>query len=135
MLRGGTYNEQNQQAIIDMQCDPERTGNEKSPIKKGKGDEGEKSEADENDSDGDDDDEENSLRFVSYLVEPDDSKVKTLRLDWKTKYACPSYEDDDEGSGKGSNSKHWGFFTWFIILYVSHPPLHFQQIPKNEHQC
>lgn len=114
-LNGGKYNKQNQKAVIDMQCDPERTGNEKSPFKKGKGDEDEKlreTETDEND-------EANSLRFVSYEVGDDSKDIKVLRLDWRTKYACESYEeDDDEGSEKDSDGKHWGFFTWFIVMYV-----------------
>jgi Autophagy-related protein 27 len=128
VLHGGTYNKQSQKAIIDMQCDPERTGNEKSPVKKGKHDEKDeklrKSEAKDKASDEhDDDDDKNSLRFVSYQIEEEDAKVKTLRLDWRTKYACEKFEDDDEDSGKGSSSssKHWGFFTWFIVMYV--PPI------------
>jgi autophagy-related protein 27 len=115
-LHGGTYKKQSQMAIIDLQCDPERTGNERSPPKKGVGVEDEKlrnAESDDpDDPDEDDDDEENSLRFVSYKKE-DDNEV--LRLDWRTKYACQEY-DDDEGSGKDSGGKHWGFFTWFIVL-------------------
>ncbi|ERF70823.1 hypothetical protein EPUS_02345 [Endocarpon pusillum Z07020] len=122
-LHGGTYMKQKQVAIIDLQCDPERTGNEKSPVKKkkGKDDEDDKvrnAESDEGndsaDDDDDDDDDNNSLRFVSYKKEEDH---QVLRLDWRTKYACTTYEeDDDSGSGKEGTSKHWGFFTWFIVL-------------------
>lgn len=120
-LHGGTYLKQSQMAIIDLQCDPERTGNEKSPVKKGKDDADERPRnagSDENDDpkEGDDDEDNNSLHFVSYKKEGDQ---QILRLDWRTKYACESYEeDDDEGSGKDGTSKHWGFFTWFIIMYV-----------------
>lgn len=120
-LHGGTYMKQKQMAIIDLQCDPERTGNEKSPVKKGKDDEDDKvRNADDSadDNDGDDDDENNSLRFVSYQKEENNH---VLRLDWRTKYACTTYEEDDDsgsGSGKDGTSKHWGFFTWFIVLYV-----------------
>jgi autophagy-related protein 27 len=116
-LHGGTYKKQSQMAIIDLQCDPERTGNERSPPRKGEDDEDEKlrnAESDEKDDPDEDDDEENSLRFVSYKKE-DDNEV--LRLDWRTKYACQEYDDnDDKGSGKDSSGKHWGFFTWFIVL-------------------
>lgn len=124
-LHGGEYMKQKQMAIIDLQCDPERTGNEKSPVKKGKNDDGKKvrnAESDDGDDSGDDDDDDddhNSLRFVSYKKEED---TQVLRLDWRTKYACTTYEDDDDddssGSGKDGTSKHWGFFTWFIVLYV-----------------
>lgn len=121
-LHGGTYLKKNQMAIIDLQCDPERTGNEKSPPKKGKDDEDEKlrkAESDDkddpdDDKNEDDDEDDNSLRFVSYKKE-DDRQI--LRLDWRTKYACESYEeDDDDDKGKDSNGKHWGFFTWFIVM-------------------
>ncbi|KKA30681.1 hypothetical protein TD95_003358 [Thielaviopsis punctulata] len=33
----------------------------------------------------------------------------TLRLTWKTKYACQSV-------ARGDSTRSWGFFTWFIIL-------------------
>jgi Autophagy-related protein 27 len=120
-LHGGTYKKENQMAIIDLQCDPERTGNEKSPVKKGNEEPEGKSRSAESDDkddteDGDDDDDDNSLRFVSYEKE-DDKQI--LRLDWRTKYACEKFEeDDDEDSGKDGGSKHWGFFTWFIVVYV-----------------
>ncbi len=130
-LHGGVYMKQKQMAVIDLQCDPERTGNEKSSVKKGKHDDDKKvrdAQPDEGDDTGDDDDEDednNSLRFVSYEKEGD---KQVLRLDWRTKYACSTYEDDDDdsdpGSGKNGTSKHWGFFTWFLVLYVpySSPP-------------
>ena len=121
-LHGGTYMKQKQVAIVDLQCDPERTGNEKNPVKKGKDDEDDKvrnAESDGGNGSGDDDDDDsNSLRFVSYEKEEDN---QVLRLDWRTKYACTTYEEDDDsdsGSRKDGTSKHWGFFTWFIILYV-----------------
>ena len=124
-LHGGTYNKKTQMAVIDMQCDPERTGNEKSPVTEGKdGEDGKlrSSEGDAKDDPQDNGDEEdnNSLRFVSYKEEDEKKGIQVLRLDWRTKYACQSYEedDDDEGSGKDSNVRHWGFFTWFIIMYI-----------------
>ncbi|KAJ6192390.1 autophagy-related protein 27 [Bipolaris maydis] len=52
-----------------------------------------------------------SLRFCGYAVEPDtkDKKVRTLRLEWRTKYACADAPEPDNGS-------HWGFFGWFFII-------------------
>lgn len=126
-LHGGTYQKKNQKAIINMQCDPDRTGNENGHIKKGKEDEDEKvRDAEDEDEDKKDDkdkddskegENENSLSFVSYKYEDDDKDVKTLRLDWRTKYACQDYEEDDNEEGN-KNGRHWGLFTWFVVLYV-----------------
>lgn len=129
-LHGGTYKKKSQMAVIDMQCDPERTGNEKSPVKDGKDDEDEKLrslEANTKDNpQGDNEEgEENSLRFVSYKEEDEKKGVRVLRLDWRTKYACQSYEEDDDDGGNETdgNVRHWGFFTWFIIMYINFFPL------------
>jgi autophagy-related protein 27 len=121
VLNGGLYNKQRQRAVIDMQCDPDRTGNEKPPVKAP--DEG-KARATEDKGDDDDDrkteptpnkDDPNSLRYVSYRVSEDDPKMKSLHLDWRTKYACEDFEEDDD-EGKDRSGKHWGFFTWLIIV-------------------
>lgn len=133
-LHGGTYNNKEQQAIIDMQCDPERTGNERKPFRKTPKGGDDKDDDDDDDEDDDDDgDDLNSLTFVSYGFENPDQEVQTLRLDWRTKYACDSFERDDDGDdgdddegrddeggeGKEANkSRHWGFFTWLILMYV-----------------
>ena len=125
-LNGGTYKKQRQRAIIDMTCDPHRTGNERrdivfrEEIEERDDDEGDKDKDGEKDDEGDGDgDEKRSLHFVSYGEDADSGgKQRTLRLDWRTKYACEDYEEDDDG---GSKSTHWGFFTWFIVLYVLCP--------------
>ena len=66
----------------------------------------------EDDPEDDKQDDGKSLTFVSYGSI--DDKTDVLRLNWRTKYACEDFEDDDdESSSKGS---HWGFFTWFIIM-------------------
>ena len=83
------------------------------------------------DDDEDDDeplpemDEGKALQFLSYKCVGDDCDQEgkgtdTLRLIWKTKYACEGKADDapdapaDDGGKKSSAS--WGFFTWFIIV-------------------
>ncbi|KAK0612850.1 autophagy-related protein 27 [Bombardia bombarda] len=49
-------------------------------------------------------------------------KVDTLYLTWYTKYACEkSLPGDKDGNGGGKSpmdeeSRHWGFFTWIVIL-------------------
>lgn len=94
-----------QQAVIELRCDPDRTGLEKATESWDK-----RKKREDEDEDGDDDaEEENSLRFVSYGVVDD---VGVLRLDWLTKYACEDYEGDDDSD----SSSHWGFFTWLIIM-------------------
>ncbi|KAH8878996.1 autophagy-related protein 27 [Thozetella sp. PMI_491] len=39
--------------------------------------------------------------------------VETLFLTWHTKFACESLS---EGDGAPPPKKHWGFFTWLVIL-------------------
>jgi len=113
-----------QRAIIEFVCDKEREGTEKGEVDDG-GD-GENDDGDNKDGDNkeeklrrrDDDnssnkgkceDSEASLRFCGYQDEEKDSKkVKTLRLEWRTKYACEDAPQDASTS--------WGFFTWFIIM-------------------
>ncbi|SPO03976.1 related to autophagy protein Atg27 [Cephalotrichum gorgonifer] len=52
-----------------------------------------------------------ALKFISFGVEPE-SEFETLRLEWRTKYACES-SYDEERAGR------WGFFTWlFIIVFM-----------------
>ena len=100
-VNGGTYAKRKQRAFIDFQC--------VRPLDdKGK-DKQERDEKDENDapkqSEGD-------LSFVSYEQETEQKTVyDTLRLQWKTQYACTDYADSH-----GSDSSSWGFFTWLIIV-------------------
>lgn len=54
----------------------------------------------------------------------DDGNTDILRLTWHTKYACEDAfrnPDNDDGDGSSSTSG-WGFFTWFILLYVYQRP-------------
>jgi autophagy-related protein 27 len=125
-LHGGQFNKKNQMAIIEFQCDLDRSGNEGFEAADGKmggaraaslldtrgtaaGDIASLVKHDSEDKEEDDD--EKSLSFVSYG--PTDDKTDLLRLNWRTKYACEDFEDDDNDS---STSSHWGFFTWFIIM-------------------
>ncbi|KAF2010829.1 hypothetical protein BU24DRAFT_444079 [Aaosphaeria arxii CBS 175.79] len=114
-----------QRAIIEFVCDKDRTGLE--GLEGGK--DGEKKEDDKKEEDGGEkkeekkfrkredtcEDSDNSLRFCSYKLDKlkDGKEVKTLRLDWRTKYAC---EDAPPESGGSGGSGGWGFFTWFIII-------------------
>lgn len=128
----------NQRAIVEFVCDKERSGLEhdekdNSPHedgdKKGDGkdDKGDKEKngddkkedklrrrEEENNNDCEDND--HSLRFCGYKLETEkkEDKVQTLRLQWRTKYACEDAPPVDGGS-------HWGFFGWFFIMYVPLP--------------
>ncbi|KAL8694940.1 MAG: hypothetical protein Q9218_000511 [Villophora microphyllina] len=57
-----------------------------------------------------------TLKYLDFDVVGDD---KVLSLEWRTKYACESAK----GESPTKSPRHWGFFTWFIIMYVpSHLP-------------
>jgi hypothetical protein len=133
----------NQRAIIEFVCDKERTGLEGDEMDKSPHEDGDKDDKDgkdnnegdnkDNNKEGDDkkeeklrrredkgkgkcEDNDNSLRFCGYELETEekDKKVQTLRLEWRTKYACADAPSPDGGS-------HWGFFGWFFIMYVVRP--------------
>jgi len=117
-LHGGVYNKRTQVAVIEFQCDHDRTGNEGFDDSKDKRSSSRRARAAEADGelkgkDGEKEDDAKSLKFVSYG--PSDDKTDVLRLDWRTKYACEDFEGDEDDEG-GSKDSHWGFFTWFIIL-------------------
>lgn len=132
-----------QRAIVELLCDRDKTGLE-GPDSEAKEDAASRErsrrqvdaardddEDDEKDPDKgkDDDGDENedlemespdkgaSLRFDDYSVDLSD-KLATLRLTWKTKYACEdAAENPDPNDGSSSRgSSGWGFFTWFIIV-------------------
>lgn len=111
-----------QKAIVEFLCDKSRTGLENLPIPKDPYEEGKKKREgnkEGDDKEGDDkegeedgnkegeDDGSPSLEFVRYETEGKDADI--LRLRWKTKHAC---EDAIPPVDR------WGFFTWFLIMYV-----------------
>lgn len=115
VLKGGSYAKKDQRAIIEFQCDEDRSGNEETEEKKRRRD------GEEDKSKGDNEKKStSSLMFVSY-GELDD-KTDVLRLNWRTKYACEDHADRDEDGEGGSQKAGWGFFTWFILMYAF-PPL------------
>ncbi|KAJ5764909.1 autophagy protein Atg27 [Penicillium odoratum] len=106
-MSGGEYKEEADAkkkpaaAVIDFQCDPDRSGLEglanTEDVEKRRRDEVSK---------------DPSLQFKSFG--PNDDNVYILKLNWRTRYACDNY--DGGNSGSGDSSKHWGFFTWLIII-------------------
>lgn len=101
-LNGGSYNKMKQKAVIEFQCDPDRTGNEGNEAAEDKK---------KREEDGTVDD-SSSLSYVSYDVVDGKEQVKVLRLNWRTKYACEDFVDDEPQEKEAS----WGFFTWLILL-------------------
>ena len=49
---------------------------------------------------------------IKILSWDDEDKVKVLRLEWTTQYAC----EDAKDRGDSESGGHWGFFTWFILM-------------------
>ena len=116
ILNGGKYSGRTQQAIIDFICDPDFVGTEgdfkpKDGYKNSKRAEDVVEEKAGNAT---------AITFISYEAV---DKVDTLKLEWKTKYACDKVDDgDDVTPGSGNSTSHWGFFTWFIIMLVATAP-------------
>jgi hypothetical protein len=71
--------------------------------------------------------EDSALLWNSY-GSADGEKVDVLRLTWHTKYACEdAYKNPDNDKGGDADkpkdvSSGWGFFTWFILMYVPLSP-------------
>ena len=125
-LHGGRYpfeksSGRQQKAIIEFECDRNRTGLEGAEgDSRDKIDDQQDAESLVSRADGDDDNStpanNTSLEFVSYKSEGEgDKEFDVLRLHWKTKFACEGMTEHKPSSGNKS-SKHWGFFTWFLIM-------------------
>ncbi|KAM5343094.1 hypothetical protein ACJ41O_014060 [Fusarium nematophilum] len=122
---------QDQKAIIEFLCDPDREGTEGEWTAEDKytrlrardeekdGDDDEKN----RDEDGNEDDGESSIEHqlkhdnasLIWGSFQDEQGPRVLRLTWHTKYACENREDNGGDDG-GSSISHWGFFTWFILI-------------------
>ena len=58
-----------------------------------------------------DDGQGGTLKYISWAPEGGST---VLRLEWETTHAC----ENSSAPTNSSSSGHWGFFTWFIIMYV-----------------
>jgi hypothetical protein len=120
----GEHNDQKAKdaaAVIDFQCDPDRSGlegistkeaqpeDEKSEKRRRAEGEGEGEGKDEGEGDGENSSDQ-SLQYKSFS--PNEDGVYVLKLEWRTRYACDDYQRGKEASSNG----HWGFFTWMIIM-------------------
>jgi hypothetical protein len=130
-LNGGLYQQRKQKAVVELICDPNRTGlegdfdpedkysKEKPKEKKNSAKrrrEGGKDETEVPKGNGTCSDSScmPALQFKKYGPDPTNADVDVLHLQWSTKWACESL-DGEAPPTQG----HWGFFTWFILLYVS----------------
>ena len=113
-----------QKAIVELLCDQDWTGNEGFEQDAKTLDGGSyRSMGSATDDDDDDDDapelpdldKGKALQFIRYTMGADE-KVKVLRLQWKTKYACEGAADSGDGDNGASDSGSWGFFTWLLII-------------------
>ena len=130
-MHGGRFENEDQGAIIEFLCpkSPDRARRSRDLVSSEREKDDDKADEDDGgdgDDDGDDDEEEDGEGDHSG-EEVDDGKegqikyvdwgivggAKVLRLQWTTKYAC---ENAVEHAPDGSSSKHWGFFTWFIVM-------------------
>ncbi|KAF7180645.1 hypothetical protein CNMCM7691_009936 [Aspergillus felis] len=131
-MAGGEYVDKDKKkkarAVIEFQCDPDRSGleglasaeNESSEeeetlrrlvVREDEGDKDKDKDKDKEKTDPNDgSDPSRSLQFESFAPAEDDSYE--LKLKWRTRYACDNYVRDRKGDG----SSHWGFFTWLIII-------------------
>lgn len=128
-LHGGRYpfeksSGRQQKAIIEFECDRNRTGLEGAEgDSRDKIDDQEDAESlvlrtaeDDNKDDETTPSNNTSLEFISYRSEGEgDKEFDVLRLHWKTKFACEGMTEHKPSSGNKSG-KHWGFFTWFLIM-------------------
>ena len=106
IMNGGKYEGKKQQAIVEFVCNI--------PKENKRGVIGATAEDDAPDGEEVDDEHGGRIKLLSWEVEDD---VRVLRLEWMTKYGCEDAEDGDN-----SSSGHWGFFTWFILMWVSSHP-------------
>ena len=112
-MRGGRYfiphkNAEKQKAVIEFLCDKKPGERTRGILRRDGQEESDKKGKEEESTD---DGEGGTLKVSSYEMVGDE---RVLGLTWRTKYAC---EDAQEDSGK-SGGGHWGFFTWFIIMWV-----------------
>ncbi|KAL9100830.1 MAG: hypothetical protein Q9163_003841 [Psora crenata] len=107
-LNGGKYDGQKQKAIVEFLClaDGYQEDARRQQLSQAYDEEDKKHSSTGEEAD---DGHGGKLKFHSW---EDEEKVKVLRLDWHTKYACENAKDPEYDSKSG----HWGFFTWFIII-------------------
>jgi hypothetical protein len=134
VMKGGVYEGREQKAVVEMVCDPERTGDEGEWDSEDKYDrEGSKERREETKPEDGKKEEEgdggglDEVGWVEKQLKKDNASliwegytrtdnVDTLQLTWYTKYACEQRAPDEGDKPPVDESKSWGFFTWLVIL-------------------
>lgn len=123
---GGSYQQRAQRTVVDFRCNPALVGTEgewesMDEYEKGDGkkERGMMMSRRDDEGDGDASTPETQLRkdgaaliWDGYRRDKDDDgkDMDSLYLTWYTKYVC------DAAVEHPAESKHWGFFTWLVIL-------------------
>ena len=95
-----------QKAIIEFLCSPNHKYEDPNVF----------TAEDEKEGDGEpggeevDDEHGGKIKILSW--DDEDKSTKVLRLEWTTQYACEDAKDRQDGD----SGRHWGFFTWFILM-------------------
>lgn len=126
-LNGPVKERREQQVVIELLCDKEKTGLEGEWESEDRYEKGDNKLRRRDDNEDEDDDgvesgvehqlikDDAALIWESYGSNDADDK-DILRLTWHTKHACESREDSEDDDGDPDTSSHWGFFTWFILM-------------------
>lgn len=138
-MQGTTYQQRTQWLVVDFRCDPDLEGTEGEwesvdeylPPKAERGEDEKMKKvrrADKKKGGGGGADKSTperqlkkdvaALIWEGYQRDSDpDGERDTLYLTWYTKYVCSAGADEPDPDSE-PESRHWGFFTWFVILYV-----------------
>ncbi|KAL2137628.1 hypothetical protein VTI28DRAFT_8729 [Corynascus sepedonium] len=139
-LQGATkYQERIQRTVVDFRCNPELEGTEgewesldeyvpgdKDARRRREEKDDDKKEKEGDDKDGGDKEgpvstpEKQLKKDGAALIwkgykrgkDADGAEMDTLYLTWYTKHVCDAAADEPAGESKG-----WGFFTWFVIIF------------------
>jgi hypothetical protein len=132
IMSGNSYQQRAQRTVVDFRCDPNLEGTEKEwesideylPADGKKAEKRKNSRRDEKGDSGDDDDDASTperqlkkdgaaLVWNGYRRDKDDNgkDTDTLYLTWYTKHVCDAALEEP-----AAEAKHWGFFTWLVIM-------------------
>ncbi|PHH90019.1 hypothetical protein CDD83_4703 [Cordyceps sp. RAO-2017] len=136
-LDGPVAERREQRAVIEFLCDHNKKGDEGEWEAEDKYDKegGPQRRADDKGGDGKDDGGNGTSAIEHQLRKPDaaliwesyerEKDADVLRLTWHTKFACETQSGggggggdggDGGNKGDGNSSRHWGFFTWFVLV-------------------
>ena len=112
-IGGGRYDGEDQKAIVEFLCDAKKEDKISTA----------KNEEDHKYGNAVDDEHGGTIEILSW---DDEDDAKVLRLEWNTPYACEDAKDGDSSSGGG-----WGFFTWFILMWVLLQTIQMNELTDN----